>query len=243
MEAMEGKLFLHCGGKAADRLALAEVIVPDQTDTYYPVPHLTLIEKIDGIARDLLHRELIRESFGLARKGKQMFGVLTYKNGDDEDMGLSIGIRNSYDKTMSIGVALGGRVFVCDNLAMSGEIRIVRKHTQGVWEAIENMAIGTLYRYGPIWDALQSDVVAMKQVKIGSLHGHELLGRLIGADVFSPRQIPHAYREWDHPTLPDFEPRNIWSLYNACNQALKTSPVNEIMEKHRLLHKTLVDLH
>lgn len=239
----EGQLILHCGGKAADRLALAEVIVPEQTDTYHPVPHLNLVEKIDGIARDLLHRELVRESFGLAREGKQMFGVLTYRNGDDEDMGLSIGIRNSYDKTMSIGVALGGRVFVCDNLVIAGQIRIVRKHTQGVWEAIENMAIGTLYRYQPTWEALQSDVEAMKQVKIGNLHGHELLGRLIGADVLSPRQIPVAYREWDHPTFPDFEYRNIWSLYNACNQALKTSPVSEIMERHRLLHKTLVDLH
>lgn len=239
MEAMEGKLCLHCGGKIADRLALAEVIIPGQTDSYQPVPHLTLVEKIDGIARNLLHRDLVRESFGLAREGKQMFGVLTYKNGDDEEIGLSIGIRNSYDKTMSIGVALGGRVFVCDNLAMSGQIRIVRKHTQGVWQAIEDMTISTLYHYEPIWQALKKDVVSMKQVKLGNLHGHELLGRLIGANVLSPRQIPVAYREWDHPAIPDFEPRNIWSLYNACNQALKTSPINEIMERHLKLHDTL----
>jgi hypothetical protein len=140
-------------------------------------------------------------------------------------------------------VALGGRVFVCDNLAMSGQIRIVRKHTQGVWEAIEDMTISTLYRHGPTWDALKEDVEAMKQVKIGGLHGHELLGRLIGADVLTPRQIPRAYREWDNPTIPDFAPRNIWSLYNACNQALKTSPVNEIMERHRKLHDTLKAMH
>jgi predicted SpoU family rRNA methylase len=78
-----------------------------------------------------------------------MFAVLTYSNGVEEDMGLSIGIRNSYDKSMSIGVALGARVFVCDNLAISGEIRIVRKHTAGVWKAIEDMAISTLYRHRP----------------------------------------------------------------------------------------------
>ncbi len=243
MEAMEPQLVLHCGGKAADRLALAEVIKPDQTDTYHPVGHLELIEKVDGIAQELLHRTLVRESFGLAREGKQMFGVLTYRNGEDEEMGLSIGIRNSYDKTMSIGVALGGRVFVCDNLAISGEIRIVRKHTAGVWQSIEDMTISTLYKHRPVWDALKSDVEMMKQVKISDLHGHELLGRLIGAEVLSPRQIPVAYREWDTPSLPDFEPRNLWSLYNSVNSALKTSPVSEIMERHRKLHQTIVELH
>ena len=240
---MNNSLILNCGGKVADRLALAEVIVPQQTGTYHPVPHLTLIEKIDAIARDLLRRDLVRESFSLAREGKQMFGVLTYKNGNDKEMGISVFIRNSYDKTMSIGIGLGGRVFVCDNLAITGQIRIVRKHTQGVWEAIEDMAIATLYRYYPIWTVLQDDMEAMKQVKIGFLHGYELLGRLIGANVLSYRQISVAYWEWDHPTFEEFAPRNIWSLYNACNQALKTTPVNKIMERHLALHEALSAMH
>lgn len=239
---MSGELMLHCGGKPASRLDLAEVITPGQTDTYMPVPHLDLVEKVDGIARELLHRDLVRESFGLNCNGQRMFGVLTYKNGEDEDMGLSIGIRNSYDQSMSIGVAMGGRVFVCDNLAISGEIRIVRKHTAGVWQSIEDMTISTLFKHRPVWDQLKEDVEKMKQLQITQLHGHELLGRLIGANVLTPRQIPVAYREWDHPGLPDFAGRNIWSLYNSVNQALKTSPVNQIMERHRKLHDTMMEL-
>lgn len=274
----EGKLMLHCGSKPADRLALAEVIPPEETKSYMPVPHLALIEKIDGIARDLLKKDLVRESFGLARKGMQMFGVLTYANGmkkcqvcdatgkiysgaiqeetgteqeidclackgtgwENPEIGVSVGIRNSYDKSMSIGVALGGRVFVCDNLMVSGEIKIVRKHTPSVWEIIENMTIATLYRHQPVWDQLQADKDAMKAVNITHHHGHELLGVMIGQGVLSPRQIPMAYKEWDNPTMPAFEPRNVWSLYNSVNQALKTSPVDQILERHRLLHATLV---
>jgi hypothetical protein len=279
-----GQLVLHCGGKPVDRLALAEVEIPEQTKSYMPVSHLALVEKIDGIARDMLKKELVRESFGLARKGDQMFGVLTYANGmkkcqecgatgkvnvlsnlgedreiygevvdrvdcsscngtgwEEPEMGVSIGIRNSYDKSMSIGVALGGRVFVCDNLCISGEIKIVRKHTPSVWEAIENMAIATLYRHAPAWEAMQGDMKAMQRQAITHHHGHELLGVMIGQGVLSPRQIPMAYKEWDKPSMPAFEPRNVWSLYNSCNQALKTSPVDQILERHRLLHTTLVD--
>lgn len=237
-----GQLMLHCGGQPATRLDLADVTKPEETRTYMPVGHLELVEKVDGIARELLHRDLVRESFGLNQKGTQMFGVLTYKNGEDEDMGLSIGIRNSYDQSLSIGVAMGGRVFVCDNLAISGEIRIVRKHTPRVWQTIEDMIISTLFKYRPVWEALKSDVLRMQEIEITQFHGHELLGRLIGQRVLTPQQIPLAYREWDKPSLPDFAPRNIWSLYNAVNQALKTSPVGQIMERHRRLHDIMMEL-
>lgn len=236
---MEGNLVLHAGAQQVSRVDLGEVPLPEETNSYCPVGHLTLIEKLDGMARDLLHRDLVRESFGLAREGRQMFGVLTYKNGEDEEMGLSIGVRNSYDKSMSIGVALGGRVFVCDNMVIAGQIRIVRKHTAGVWQAIEDMAISTLYKYAPVWNQLKEDVAQLKQVKVTQIHGYELLGRLIGADVLSPRQIPVAYKEWNVPSFPEFEPRTAWSLYNSVNQALKTSPVGVIMERHHRLHETL----
>jgi hypothetical protein len=241
-KVMAGELMLHCGGKPVSRLDLAEIVKPEETESYIPVGHLDLIEKVDGIARELLHRDLVRESFGIAKDGQRMFGVLTYKNGEDEDMGLSIGIRNSYDKSMSIGIALGGRVFVCDNLAISGDIRIVKRHIPGVWGEIEDMTIATLFKHRPVWDALKEDMARMKQVEITGMHGHELLGRLIGQEVLTPRQIPIAYREWDKPSLPDFQPRTTWSLYNAVNQALKTSPVNEILERHRKLHDTMMEL-
>jgi hypothetical protein len=271
------ELRLHCGGKPVSRDELAEFPVPVQTKTYMPVSHLELVEKIDGIARDLLHRELVRESFGVAREGQQMFAVLTYANGGNpcpeckgegqvfeeyqagaqmsipcqvcngsgrlqEDMGLSIGIRNSYDKSMSIGVALGARVFVCDNLAISGEIRIVRKHTAGVWKAIEDMAIATLYRHRPAWEELQDDVQELKRRKVTLERGWQIMGTFIGKDVLTPRQIPVAYRNWKEPAFEMFQERNAWSLYNSVNQALKTSPVNEIMERHRALHANILNL-
>lgn len=279
------QLQLHCGGKPVDRLALAEIPTPEKTDSYMPVPHLELVERIDGYARDLLRRDLARESFGIARKGDQMFALLTYANGmkkcqvcgatgkvdvfvqdaetgevpeepnrvncpacngtgwETPEMGVSIGIRNSYDKSMSIGVAMGGRVFICDNLVLSGEIKIIKKHTPQVWKAIEDMCISTLYKHQPVWNQLQDDVAKLKSREIEHIHGHELLGVLIGAKIMSPRQIPVAYREWDKPSLPDFAGRNLWSLYNSVNQALKTSSVDTILERHRRLHDTLITLH
>ena len=46
--------------------------------------------------------------------------------------GLVIGLRNSHDKSFPSALALGNRVFVCDNLAFSGEIKLSRKHTKNI---------------------------------------------------------------------------------------------------------------
>nr|MBS0019438.1 hypothetical protein [Gammaproteobacteria bacterium] len=40
-----------------------------------------------------------------------------------------VGLRGSYDQTLPRGLAVGSRVFVCDNLAFSGEVTIKTKQT------------------------------------------------------------------------------------------------------------------
>ena len=42
-----------------------------------------------------------------------------------------VGFRNSHDKSMVAGICAGARVFVCDNLAFSGDFSEKRKHTPG----------------------------------------------------------------------------------------------------------------
>ena len=60
--------------------------------------------------------------------GARYFGVLCLRSpyGDYTDM---LGLRNSHDKSLPIGIAFGSRVFVCDNLAFSADHVIRRKHT------------------------------------------------------------------------------------------------------------------
>ena len=48
------------------------------------------------------------------------------------DIGFELGIRNAIDKSMSVGVVAGDRVFVCDNLAFIGSLIAFRKHTSGL---------------------------------------------------------------------------------------------------------------
>jgi len=77
------------------------------------------------------------------------FGVFDVKGADwavdsGNEVGLSVGWRNSMNKTLPASIAVGSRVFVCDNLCLSGELIIKRRHTLNIMADLPNMIAGAL---------------------------------------------------------------------------------------------------
>src|SRR5215813_12609302 len=59
----------------------------------------------------------------------KMFGVLDLET-TFEGCRFSIGIRNANDKSMRLAMTVGYRVFVCDNMAFSGDFEpVLAKHS------------------------------------------------------------------------------------------------------------------
>ena len=119
------QLVLHRGGWEATKADLASVPVPEPTDSYVPVPYGRFVEEVElHVPRFGL--TIVSEQFALARDGQQMFGVLTCTNGhSNNEYGLAIALRNSYDRSLSAEITSSGtRVFCCDNLAFSGEVKV-----------------------------------------------------------------------------------------------------------------------
>ena len=219
---------------------LRNIPLPEETPTYKPVSHYDLATNLAQVSATLLRDySLERSQYGLARDGNQMFAVHTYRNGSDS-MGLSVGFRNSYDKSMSVGIAVGASVFVCDNLALTGEISIMRKHTQNVWNDLEELTITTLYRSQHNFHKIVEDSQEMMAQHLCDDDAYRLTGLLYGHGIITPRQIPVVRKEWLSPSHDAFEDRNLWSFYNAVTEALKlNSPPNKIMERHIALHQLL----
>jgi hypothetical protein len=234
-------LLVHTGGSLVTRDDLALVPVPEATDSYIPVPHNHLADTLSTIGQDILKNfVLAKEQFALAREGRQMFGVIVFKN-EDTELGLSIGFRNSYDKSMAIGIAIGAEVFVCDNLAFAGDVTILRKHTANVWSSLENMAISTLYRSQKTFQKIVDDSERLKTRMIGNDDAFKLIGLLFGKGILTPRQLSGVKKEWLNPSFEDFKPRTMWSFYNACTETLKSCPPIVIMEKHISLHAAITE--
>lgn len=233
---MEPKLMLHRGAVQVGYEDLKEIPLPEETNSYKPVSHTDLVNNIQSVASRLLPNYTFRKGqYGLNREGQQLFAIHQYQNGSD-DMGLSIGFRNSYDKSMSVGIAMGASVFVCDNMALSGNVTIMRKHTANVWEDLQDMLITTLFKAEVSYHNVVRDAEHLKMIDFNDTQAYELLGYLYGNNVVTPRQIPVVKNEWLKPSHEEFEPRNKWSFYNAVTEALKSTPARQIMEKHILLH-------
>jgi hypothetical protein len=230
------QIMVHAGGQRITKDVLDMIPLPDQTNTYVPVSHYQLAETLKTVSDDLLKGfTFMSDDYVIAKKGNQFFGLLKY-GGEHPEMGLSIAFRNAYDKSMAVGIAIGNSVFICDNLALTGTITIMRKHTQNVWKDLESSIVSAIYNSKNNYYKILDDSATYKTIQVHDDDAFRIYGLLYGRDILSIRQLATARESWDNPAYDDFKDKNLWSLYNHCTDALKTAPPMVRMDKHIELH-------
>ena len=214
-------LVVHRGGWEATKADLASVPVPDPTESYYPVPYVRFIEEVElHVPRFGLTVQ--SSAFALAREGGQMFGVLTCVNGKPAtDYALAIGVRNSYDRSLSVGLTLGSRVFCCDNLAFSGEVTMHRKHTVNVFRDLPDLIYRMLSQVSSMRERSDGEIAAMKVRELQPATAHHLMVEAIRANVLPASRLPKVMEAWEEPAHAEFMPRTAWSLFNAFTEVQK----------------------
>jgi hypothetical protein len=110
---------------------LAEIKPPDHTSTWHPVPYCDLLDEVDYALGRLPDVEVVAEEHALNHEGQEYFGLLHLaresRHGDIYES--LLGLRQSYNKKFAPAVVMGKTVFICDNLAISGQYSIKRKNT------------------------------------------------------------------------------------------------------------------
>jgi hypothetical protein len=151
-----------------------------------------------------------------------MFGVLTCGNGvPDRDYALAIGVRNSYDRSLAVGLTLGSRVFCCDNLAFSGEVTMHRKHTANVFRDLPDLIYRMLSQVAAMRERTDREIAIMKVRELPPAHAHHLMIEAIRANVLPASRLPKVIEAWDEPRHDEFALRTAWSLFNAFTEVQK----------------------
>src|SRR5215469_13877248 len=101
------------------RTELAQIPVPQATRTHRPVPHHEIVEALVETL-SFRHIGVVNEEYAVSADGMKMFGVLDLET-QMEGYRFSIGVRNSHDKSLRLALCCGIRVFVCWNMAFSGD--------------------------------------------------------------------------------------------------------------------------
>lgn len=223
-------LIVHRGGWQATKADLAAVPVPDPTESYHPVPYGRFIEEVE-LHMPRFDLTVTSSAFALAREGGQMFGVLTCLNGRPAaDYAIAIGVRNSYDRSLAIGLTLGSRVFCCDNLAFSGEVTMHRKHTVNVFRDLPDLIYRMLSQVSSMRERTDGEIAAMKVRELPPAHAHNLMVEAVRANVLPASRLPKVIEAWDEPLHEEFKPRTAWSLFNAFTETQKGSTPRSQME-------------
>jgi hypothetical protein len=230
-------MLLHCGAETVTRDELFAVETPRATDTWFPLAHRDLLTEVQSQLTGAGF-EIESAVHALSHNAARYFGILQVRLPDTptSDYGWVIGLRNSHDKTYPAGLVAGSRVFVCDNLAFTGEVKLSRKHTRYAVRDLQHLTARAVGKLGDRFHQLDERITAYRAKPIPDPTAHDLVVRAVDCKAISPSQIPHVLREWRKPRYPEFEDRTAWSLFNAFTEVHKRSNPHAVIKRGEALY-------
>jgi hypothetical protein len=232
-------LILHCGANKVERPKLALVDTPKATETWFPVPHLKLLGQVER-KLEASGLKIVQEAHALTHDGNRYFGLMEVRNGEQpDDFGLVVGVRNSHDMTFPAGLVIGSRVFVCDNLSFSGEIKISRKHTKFIDRDLPQLVEVAVGRLGDQRQLQEKRFLTYKAEEITDAEANDLVIQAMDARVLAASRIPEVLEQWRHPNHPEFaEQKTAWRFFNAVTEVLKGA-LHALPRRAQALHGIL----
>jgi hypothetical protein len=224
----------HAGASIVTRQQLAGIDTPPSTPTWRPIGHAELVDLIEGRLHAAGYR-IAREQYAVQKEGLWFFGAIDLAGGSASGegglvpvtpgAGLALGFQHSNDKKLALRIVAGARVFVCDNMALSGDREVFRNmHTHGVMGRLRESV-------GAYFGGLEAQAEVLRKRfaawQASSLTDTE--AKALIYDGLAGAIIPHRIRHEVHKNYFDAEalgfedsaPRSKWGLHNACTRAFK----------------------
>jgi hypothetical protein len=198
------------------RTELAQIPVPQATATHRPVPHHEIVEALVETL-SFRHIAVVNEEYAASNDGMKMFGVLDLET-QMEGCRFSIGIRNSHDKSLRLGLTAGLRVFVCSNMAFSGDFTpVLAKHSKS-FNLIDTLAVG-VDRIQRNFEPMQRQVENWRQTQITDERAKLIFyAAFVDGKLDAPRSLlPEVHRLY-------FEPQYWNSRQGPCGACRTLSP-------------------
>ncbi len=218
-------LVTHCGAVKVSREALATLPAPVALGSRHrPIHPRDLVEALtaEASARGYLLR---KEQYAIQREGELLFGTLDFlrpEDSGDGETGVALGFRSASDQSHALQVCAGRRVFVCDNLALSGDLLALRrKHTTGMVLAQE--MVRAFDRFVEHSERLLASIGVLRAREIAPAEARETIYEALVRKVIPLRLfegVHHAYFDVDPEARPDCAPRTAWGLHNAFTRVI-----------------------
>lgn len=214
---------------------------PDFSKTWRPFSHAEIIDSVSQACSDL-QLTITRKEYSI-RKDSKMFASWEVNSiegikADYKEMSFSIGIRNSIDKTHSLGFCAGKRVFVCDNLIFSGDFIVFRKHT-GALELgeIQILAKESLEALIPKFKELNVWHRRMKKIRLTDEQAALLACAAMKREIVPASKYPQ-FHELYFDKNTKYSP-TLHGFHGACTELMMNNSLLTIHWKNEQLNRFL----
>ncbi len=236
---MQG-LMMHCGAEQIEHSALMQLPSPVRTDTHVPIPHFELYKMAES--------QLLEQGYSITQpkhyidaKAARYFSLMQILHEDEESKdGYSTlcALRNSHDKTFSASLAIGAKVFVCDNLSFSGDIVVGRKHTQNIMDELPGLLEGAIGRIRVMRKRQEIRFAEYKEAPLDDMTVDHLIMETYREGIINLTRIGKVNGEWHDPSA-DHGDKSVWRYFNAVTAALGPASTNQLIQ----LPKKTIKLH
>jgi len=220
------------GARSVSRQELAMIPTPYPTPTWKPVPHSVVAELAVNEA-ERRGWQTMSEEYGLGSGQSKMFGVLRFSPDGRTDYTRALGIRNSHDKTLAVGLTVGVNVLVCANLAFGGSCVVHRKHTSGI--ELERILGSMFDKMQEGFVRLERRVEAMKIEAVSIDDARRLTVLAAEIKAIPSCDILTVLNEFKKPRHEEFRAPTQWNLLNAFTEiSKKYSPMRANLCQRKL---------
>jgi hypothetical protein len=151
----------------------------------------------------------------------KMFGVLDLET-EMHGARFAIGLRKSHDKSMRLALTCGYRVFVCSNMAFSGDFTpVLAKHSKS-FSLVDAVSVG-VDRMQRNFEPMRKQVELWRQSELTDVSAKMIIYQaFIESELEVPRHLARRVHDlYFDPQYDEFKPRTVWSLSNAFTSAFK----------------------
>lgn len=235
-EAAKAVLSAHSDTNLVTRETLRALPPVVGTSTFKPVAHIELIDTIEHLLGER-GIQIVRDNYSVSKNGMKMFGTLDLTLNGVQGMGASLGLRTANDRSMAIQMIAGMRVFVCDNMAFSGDtILLTRRHTSGL--NLMDEIVEALNQYESHYRSLKADIGALQSFGVSDSQAESIIYGIFAKQQIMPVRFLQAihtvyFKEFvsnPEPKFAAFSDRTAWSLLNAFTEVAKDMPLTTRMD-------------
>jgi len=210
--------------------------IPAETMSYKPVAHKHIIDGIqERLYKNNLH--IVKKQYRSARNNEKLIGIFDIE-ANNQDLQFRFGFKNSYDKSISLGIVAGTSVIICSNGMMSGEIVYMRKHTGTIVSDMNSKMDIVINQLTSTLNDHIIDMKLMRNIAMDNTERDKFLGKVFFRDkIISPNQATALITELEEPEFKEFSENNLWGMYNKMTHVLKREHPDKYIQKHIKLHE------